>query len=541
MEKDYVPADELWNLSGDKAVEGLKQTSAIYKANIDYWKFLAAAYNGGKEFINLVLEQHTRETVGNWEARVKEGVVFNYSAIVIDLFSFYLTEKKSNRDMGAVRKDKSWKQFLLDCDLYGTNFDEFINESQKIAAAYGAAGILVDKPSAEVKSKAQAVKNNIYPYCSVYTLPNILDWKYERDPLTNRPVLKYIKLKEFDGTYILWWENKWEVWDIIDKKTAKLIKEGDNVLGEIPFIWLQNIKNPENPYIGISDIKEISRITGSIVRNISCGDEVIKFAGFPMMRKPMEEEGSDTDVSGVQAILEFNPEFGDDGKPDWLESAIAEPIDAILKWVNRKIMEIFQMSHLSGVHAHEKSDQVRSGVAMRYEFQQLGRVLAKKSENLTEAELKIIYFWLKWQKMETAFSEVNVFRSKDFSVDDLNQNLENYTMSMSLVPSDLYKKQVGKSIARKMLPDIDEDEVKEIDTEIDKATFDEPGGVVEPPGASRGEPDEPGTRNYIPLAEWAKQNNMGYYEAYRKFKKGELPVESEKLPSGQLVVYPVKR
>ena len=518
----------------------LREVNQVYEDNIDYWQYLASAYNGGIEFIKKVLEQHTRESTTNWEQRVKEGVVFNYSAIVIDLFSFYLTEKKSNRDMGKLAKDPLWKKFTTDCDLYNTNFDEFINESQKIAAAFGSAGILIDKPSMKVKTKIQAEKNNIYPYCSLYTLPNIRDWKYEKDPLTNRPTLKYLKLKEFDGTYLLWWESKWEIWtiDTINRKEeAILIKSGDNPLGQIPFIWLQNIKSHENPYIGISDIKEVSRITGSIIRNVSCGDEVIKFAGFPMMRKPMEtdDEGASTNISGVTGILEFDPELGEDGKPDWLESAIAEPVDAILKWVNRKIMEIFQMSHLSGVHAHEKSDQVRSGVAMRYEFQQLGRVLAKKSENLTEAELKIIYFWLKWQGQELDTEDIKIFRSKDFSVDDLSANLENYALSMKLVPSDLYKKHVGKAVSRKMLPDIDDDEAKLIDDEIDLAEFNIEEEGME--GCNTSGDDNQPNRNFIPLSQWAKENNMTYREAYNRFKEGRLSVESER-KGDRIIVFP---
>jgi hypothetical protein len=452
--------------------EELKSTHQIYKDNINAWTFFGSAYNGGDEFIRIALEKHPRETYENWKARVKDGFAFNYAAIVVDLFSFYLTEKSPDRSgMGRLLDDVLWKMFLKDCDLSNTNFDEFLIESQRTASIYGTMGVLVDKARASIDmTRNDAIRNRIYPYCSSYILPNILDWRYTRNEITNRPVLSYLKLKDVDNKYIIWREDSWEMWSISDKKVPILESSGENSLGEIPFVWLHNIRNPNDPFIGVSDIKEISRINASIIRNLSCGEEVIKFAGFPMLRLPQ----SDTDqedaekIVGHTSVLQFNPEMGKDGKPDWLESAVKEPIESIMEWIDRKIGEVYQMSHLSGIHAHEKSDQVRSGVALRYEFQQLGRVLAKKSENLTEAELSIIRLWLKWQNQEELFDEISVYRTKDFSVDDLNQNLQNLTMARTLSPSITFKREVAKMVAKKNLPDATTDLLVKINEEIDE-------------------------------------------------------------------------
>jgi len=452
----------------------LLTTNKTYNDNIDTWNFLLSAYNGGKSFINSVLTKHERETSKNWASRAEEGLLYNYSAVVIDLYSFYLTEKSPHRDLGKLQKDTLWNMFIKDCDLYGTDFDVFINEAQKIAAACGSVGVLIDKASASAVTRASAIKQKIYPYCSLYTLPNILDWIHTRDPITNRPQLTYIKLRDYyDGRYILWWENKWEVWKLGDDDKPVMINSGENVLGEIPFVWLVNIRNPQDPYIGVSDIKDISLICASIARNISCGEEVIKYAGFPMMRKPMRQEGEEetqSDVVGQQAVLEFNPEQGEPGKPDWLEAPISEPITAILDWINKKISEVFRMAHLSGIYAHEKSDQVRSGVAIRYEFQQLTRVLAKKSENLTEAERRIISLWLKWQNQEDLFNPIVINRTKDFSVDDLSQSLENNLIAKNIVRSLKFYKELQKVIARKTLPDLPDTDMDEIAKEIDAQT-----------------------------------------------------------------------
>jgi hypothetical protein len=477
----------------DMTYEALTSAHEIHKQNITNWIFLGSAYNGGDEFLRLSLEKHPRESQENWIARVKDGFAFNYAAIVVDLFSFYLTEKAPDRSkMGRLLDDAFWTLFLRDCDLCNTNFDEFLIESQRTASIYGSMGVLVDKARFSIgMTRKTALKKGIYPYCSSYILPNILDWRYDRDEETNRPILAYLKLKDNDGKYIIWSTDSWAMWSINDNKVPILEAQGDNALGEIPFVWLHNIRNPNNPVIGVSDIKEIAPINASIIRNLSCGEEIIKFAGFPMLRLPQsaDDQEETEKVVGHTSVLQFNPEMGNDGKPDWLDSAVKEPIDSILLWIGRKIGEVYQMSHLSGIHAHEKSDQVRSGVALRYEFQQLGRVLAKKSVNLTEAELAIIRLWLKWQKQEDYWDEISIFRTKDFSVDDLNQNLQNLTMARTLSPSITFKREVAKMVAKKNLPDATTDMLVKINDEIEKlddAAFDNaPASKSNVPNAGR--------------------------------------------------------
>ena len=117
--------------------------------NIKDWAFYGLAYQGGRTFTDFALQQHTRESPDNWKARQAEGICFNYSSSVIDLFNFYLTEKPAVRNLGDLTENVQWTMFKKDADLYGTNFDVFLNEAQKMAAIYGAVGVLIDKPNSE--------------------------------------------------------------------------------------------------------------------------------------------------------------------------------------------------------------------------------------------------------------------------------------------------------------------------------------------------------------------------------------------------------
>jgi hypothetical protein len=479
----------------------LEKKHDFYSDHIDLWNLCGTAYDGGLAFIKMALQRHPRESLANWEQRIDEGMDFNYVQAIVDLFNFYLTEKLASRNLGGLEKDEQWQMFEKDADLNGTNLNVFINNAQKLASIYGHVGILVNKfGGGQTRlSVNEEIRDGIYPYCAIYTPPNIYDWSFRRNPVNGRPQLEYLKLKEGSRDYLVWEIDGWEHWRVPDTSEKYvnpiLVDAGEYHLGEIPFVWMRNVVNLKNPLFGNSDIGDISRVVMSIIRNFSCGDEIIKYAGFPMMRMPMSRDENERkeDVVGNTAVLEFNPEDGDSAKPDWLEAPVQEPVDAILKWTDRKTDEIYRIAHLSGVHGQRKSNnEVASGLALRYEFQQLNAVLGQKSTNMTEAELSIIRLWLSWQLKGSVFQEVELTRQKSFSLDELAIGIENAGKVLSLVPSEKFFKKVCEAMVKSTLNDLSDSDFEVIKSEIEKAKIgqaEDPAGEEEDPGVP-GEPDE---------------------------------------------------
>jgi len=447
----------------------LQRTHPEYDVHIEDWNLYSLAYTGGKEFIEFALDQIERETTGNYRDRIKEGVCLNFSRAIIDLFNFYLTEKAAIRELGLLDADTQWQMFMRDSDFHGTDFDTFMVEASRLASVNGSLGILVTKPGIMAQNLDEEIRNNVYPYCCAYTLQHVLDWRFGKNPINGRPQLQYLKLREDDGNYLIWTLDGWEVWSVNDSDVAVLEDSGPNLIGEIPFVWFPSMRSLTSPYLGQSDITEIARIQLSLTRNVSCGEEIIKWSGFPMMRKPMIMEGEDEkeDVVGNSAVQEFNPEFGEAGKPDWMPTEILEPIEAILNWIDRKIDEAYRIAHLSGVHGQRKSNnEVSSGLALRYEFQQLYSVLSKKAESLVETELSIIRLWLKWANKSDWFQQVKIKRSKIFSVDDLAISLDNQIKAIEAVPSQTFRVLAQKHIIKQMLPDVGDSDMTAIESEL---------------------------------------------------------------------------
>jgi hypothetical protein len=458
-------------------LEELNQKHPLYEEHIADWELYDLINISGRRLIEYSLYQHPRESPANHAARLRDGYVFNFGKSIIDLFNFYLCEKDAIRLLRGLEKDPLWRMFEKDADLNNTNYNVLIDEAQKLASSFGSIGILVNKPPGGGRTVAESIKKKVYPYYALYNLMNIYDWKWEKDPSTHRKALVRLKLKEANGDWLLWKPESWEIWSVDRKTNRPYIKDqGENPLGEIPFVWMTNLKDLSHPEVGSSDLVDIAPIVTSIAQNLSCGEEMMKLAGFPIRRQPMEraddEPGGDEFVdTGPVAVEEFNPEHGEAGKPDWMPTEVYEPIRAILEWVDRKSDEIYRIAHMSGVHGQRKSNnEVASGMAVRYEFSQLNSVLIGKSINQTEAELQLLRLWLKWQNKESLFNKIEISRSNEFSIDELSIAIDNILRAFRNVLSRTFRIRVQQKIAKEALPDLPEEDKETINNEIEENT-----------------------------------------------------------------------
>lgn len=468
------------DLSMGFTVDDLRRTHYIYKMYEDEWGFLQAAYDGAMELIAYgALFRHERESNENYKRRVDEAYGFSYSRSVVDLVNFYLFKEAVKRNLGKLADDDFWNKFTDDCNLDGDSLDEFLLEAGKASSVQGHIGVLVDKPNISLPTKQEEKDNNVYPYLSMYKPLAILDWSYDRDEY-GRPVLIYLKLKDDeDDLYRVWTLNMWQIWaepdpdasegSVLGSSKAELIAEGVNPLGVIPWVWIYNGKTNKRGF-GYSDITDISRIDGSIIRNLSQGEEIINYAAFPMLTRPWKLKGKqamEEDEVGPTAVIGFDPEHPE-SKPSWLEAKVLEPISALFdKVIDRKIQEIYRSANIGGLQQTETSTSPKSGTALKSEFQLLNGKLVKKGKALERGEREIVWYWLLWQVMSDLFEEINIERAETYEVENLAEDLENILTSTVIVQSKEFFRRIQKKVARLMLPNADDDDIAEVDKDID--------------------------------------------------------------------------
>lgn len=499
-------------LTNEMTVEDLRSTHDNYEEWEKDWEFLRAAYDGAKALIKWgALTRHPRESVTNHNRRVSTGYGFGYSRSIVDLFIHYLHKEPVSRDFGKLDDDELWKMFLKDCDLEKTEYEEFLKDLDRDSSIEGVVGVLVDKPAKVPTTRAEEISNRVYPYVSIFRASAILDFEYERDDY-GRPYLSYLKLVDNDDRYYIWSTEQWQIWvepyedeqgnsikNVTDEMQAVLEDQGTNSIGEIPFVWLYNEDMLERG-LGRSDITDVAIIDASIIRNCSQIEEVVDYGAFPMMRKPKPEKGEKgtEDVVAVDAVLEFDPDKPD-SKPDWLDAAVSEPIQAILDVIDRKIQEIYRSSNAGGMSSTEMTRDAESGVALRVRFQLLNSMLVNRGKRLSIVEGEIVRLFRKYQGSDQ--EEVKIDRSDSYDVAALAEDLENALTAKRLVNSDTFMKNLQKKIVRLMLPAEDAKVLDKIDKEIESYVEPEippfPGFGPPQRGSSGGQPSSSSDNNQI--------------------------------------------
>ena len=244
-------------------IDELRKTHEYYALFLEEWNFTQAAYDGTRALIRVnAIKRHERESWKNYEKRIAQLYGFCYSKSIVDLLNHYLFRKPAKVVLPETLTDnKQWMEFVKDCNLMEDGLNDFFLEQSRYASIQGHVGLLIDKASSNVKTVAEELSAGIYPYISAYRPTAILDWEYKRDA-SNRPFLSYLKIKDDDDFYRIWTPEKWEIWKevggvvsipvagqgaIATKQvsvaggSAELVDEGENTLGEIPFVWLFNI------------------------------------------------------------------------------------------------------------------------------------------------------------------------------------------------------------------------------------------------------------------------------------------------------------
>lgn len=444
--------------------EELNKTHPDYDANMARWEFYIRSYFGGKMYRDgSYLLQHPFESNANYRRRKETSCYYNYCAPVIDVFVSHLFKRDAQRDYGAILKNPCFARFLADADLDGNTFRHFLREAQRFASIYGRVSIVVDRPGVLPETRAEAIGLGIYPYVSLITPENLIDWSYVKLP-TGRSVLDMAKIKEGNQRFRIWRRDGWELWRIDEGSTdAALVDAGEHALGEVPIVNLYN-KQTGIKMLGISDIADIADINRNIYYLCSDAREIIENTAFPMLAMPYSRGGGrDEKEIGPHNILQFDPE-APNARPYWLEPPHSS-LSEIREWVKHDTAEIYRIAKMGGVKSTEDSGSQRSGIALELEYQQLYSALSEKADNLEQAETKILSLWARWENDEF---DGRIDYPDDFSMRDLDGDLENAISALSVpIASKTFKKELKKKIAQSALTKLGDRERAVINSEIE--------------------------------------------------------------------------
>ena len=407
-----------------------------WKDNIQRWKFYSDSYNGGNNYRDgQYLVKYTLESPSEFSERLSNTALDNHCKAIIDTYNSFLFRLPPKRDYGSLEDDPQVDAFHNDADLDGQTFNSFMKQVSQVAAIYGHAWVMVDKPTTIVNTRAEELQQEIRPYVSLFSPENILDWSYKRN-INGKYQLQYIKILESFTSravyYKEYFQDRIETWkenlnirtNTNTNKKRELIESIPNKLDIIPIICVYSHRSNKRA-VGLSDISDISDIQRSIYNELSELEQIIRISNHPSLVKTADVEAS----AGAGSIITIPNELDASLKPYLIQPSGAN-IDSLLNSINEKVESINRIAHLGGKRATKLTSM--SGIAMETEFQLLNAKLSEKADNLELAEEMIWRLFALWQNK--VWDGV-IDYPNNFNVNDKFKTLQMLELASKIKPS----------------------------------------------------------------------------------------------------------
>jgi hypothetical protein len=411
-------------------VDYIVEAHNAYKHYYNRWQFLGDSYNGGYEyFLGKYLEAYYYESRDDYEKRLRALGLDNHVKSIVGIYNSFLFRKDVKRTYGSIDNDPGLDPFLADADLDGRSFHQFLRELSSLAMVYGHSWVVVDKPNAQMLTRADELQQGIRPYVSIFTPDNVLDWKYERRA-NGVYELVYLKVKEEiieNMQYVReYTPEEINIYKIDgSQNTGDIFETIPNTLGRVPAVCVyaqrSNIRG-----VGISPMGDIADIQKELYEFGSEIEQIIRLTNHPSLVKTADTEAS----AGAGSIVQL-PDGLDPGLKPYLLQPDGASIEAVLQSIEKKVESIDRMASLGGIRSIES--RRLSGIGLQTEFQMLNAKLADFAMNLEHAEEQI---WRLWAGYQGKVWDGEILYPRSFSIQDKANDVALLKMAKESNPTD---------------------------------------------------------------------------------------------------------
>ena len=450
------------------SLDQLKHTHSTYGGNARTWDYLSRSYAGGNQYREAgYLRKYLGEdqSPGNQYAqRLISTALNNQVQNVVSIYRSYIFKDEPQRKMGSAEDIYGIEEFLDDCDLDGSDLDDFMRAVNDTMSIYGNCWISVDRPSYQAQTLAEEQALGIRPYVTLYTPLQVLDWCFER-AINGSQELTMVKIREAsmdDYDIIRVWTkdviqeyklkrqmrptfvstgngiNNQPVQEELMLEYEKIIEATEfvNPLGYVPVLCAYNQRKVKQG-VGISDITDVADAMRAIYNLTSELEQNIRVSSHPSLVKPGDVDAA----AGAGAVINMPDNMDPSLKPYLLQPTTAT-VDSILSGIRYHIESIDTMTNLSSVRG---TKAMSSGVALEAEFLLLNSRLADKAANLEKIEYKIWDIWFDWQEQEMP-DDFEVEYEDSFSIRDTQRDIAMLQTGLSLVDNPLYQLEAKKEL-----------------------------------------------------------------------------------------------
>jgi hypothetical protein len=266
----------------------------------------------------------------------------------------------------------------------------------------------------------------------------------------------------------MWTRNEW----IVYNHEFNEIMRGTHDVGAVPItcVFDKRSKKAKN-FLGISALADISFITRDVYNACSELREILRNQTFAFLAlQGTADEYKDISIGTSKGLL--YPETRN--APEYISPPPANA-EVMFSHIDRQVKKIFQLAKLEGGTASGPTDQTageKSGVSKAWDFNETNSALSMKAGNLEDGETRM---WQIFAKQDGGEFEGYVNYPGEFSIKDLNADLDEAEKCLRMNLGQEFNKEIKKAIIQKKFPRLPEDKLQSMIDDME-STPDAQGG-----------------------------------------------------------------
>lgn len=482
----------------------------VYQRNINYWNFLLDSYEGGADYTsafvrnssldkqvssltvkvngktlnkraNTNLFMHKKELTEDYQSRIDMSYYYNFCAPVIDIYTNHLFKQQIVEDFGSIESIVDERKENI--DNQGSSIEEYRAQLADSMQIFGHTFTLVDSPfmTENVLTLQDKIDNGVFPYFTNIQPQNVLNWALDRFGKPYWVLLIEVGDKNIDYSsfnkedrleinYRLWTREEW----ILFNEKYEEIARGSHGLGFVPITCAYDRKSKkEKAFLGVSFIADISFIARDIYNSCSELKQILRDQTFSILAI----QGDASDYPSVEVGTNKGLLIPKDSQMPQYITPPPGPAETMMKHIDGQVSRIFQLAKLEGGSASFSGQNAveQSGVSKAWDFNQTNSALTTKANSLEDAEMKSWKIFSAWEGKEF---DGKIAYPKEFSVNSLKQDLDEAEQIMRMNISNEFNKEIKKTIIKKKFPQLTEDKLKKIESEIESSSTASAGGRI---------------------------------------------------------------
>lgn len=427
---------------------------------VDKYELLDNSYRATGGFATgEYLIPHPSERAEKYLRRKNLSYYVNYVKPIVDAQVFPIFKSEPVRE----GTNALYELFIDNVDGNDTTLTQFMKKAAIRAKLHGVEFIVVDMERVDgMVTERDMVDNRLYPYLYLVSPAQITDWATD----------KFGKL-----IYISYSVTNTIITDDGDKKSVKEIytwtetvckksvddeeEVFENKLGIIPIIPIYGCSNNSDDLIPQSDVYAIAKTNFAVFNALSELRERNRNQAFSILTYPVSEDddyesGIDTMQYGTADCILYRATTNAN-RPDFITPP-AGPSETIMNEINFMIQEIYRMASLKMLTSTNEYNV--TGVAKKYENQQLYQSIGELAQNLQDAEFKIARVFGKY--VGNSLDNIVVMYNNEFGVEDASETLADATTALAMNICPEFNLEVKKRVIHAVLQDTDNNLVESV-------------------------------------------------------------------------------